>query len=439
MLSAWIDRQRSDRRLQAAVAVLGLALLACFLVGAFRKAYRPIGYDIHCFLTTAQAVRAGANPYLVPMPIPYNYPLLACTAAVPLTFLPEAVVHAGWFLASLAALAGAAFLLVGRLARSRGGAGNRGLLLPLACACLLLLGAIQNHLLNGQTDAFVLLLCVRFWIDWQEGRGSRAAFWLGLGVSLKLVPALFFVPLALNRSWSVLARTCAWVAALSVALPMLFLGTGVFTAYEQFFQNVVMAELYQAAHSEQFRHCFTVHGALTWLVPICKTSLAARAGAALLVLLPLWVMERRGDGSSPWRHFGRLEAYLAGILLLAPLSQQHHLVLLLPLAWLLVLRWLTRPGRSLWVESRELLPYGLFPLWNLLGGPLETLAVGWLFVGAVGRAIGFTWEELAQQPLGLVSTSWWRRLGHCAMVTGGLLRPILPFSWYASGGMKPAG
>jgi Glycosyltransferase family 87 len=388
MLSAWIARWRRHRLAQIAVAVVGLAILGVSLKETFDKAYRPGGYDVHCFLATARAVRAGGNPYLVELPIPYNYPLFACTAAVPLTFLPEPIVHAGWFLATLAAWVCAANLLVRRLPPFPGAVWRPEWWLPLGLGSLLLFGPIQNHLLNGQTGAFVLLLCVLFWIDWHEGRGGRAALWLGIGVSLKLVPALFFVPLLMRRSWSVLGLTCVWIVVLSVALPALFLGAGVRPAYEHYARTFLLAELHGPAHSDPYGHCYTIYGTLAWLVPPWKTSLTAKVGAALLVLLPLCVLDWRGVASSTWRRFAFLETYLAAILLLTPLSETHHLTLLLPSAWLMMLRWTADPHRPLWAELLDLTPFCLFPLWKVLGGPLEFLAVAWLYVAALARAVG---------------------------------------------------
>jgi hypothetical protein len=386
MIAAWIASVRHRPAVKTAVAWFGVVALGGLFAVVWDRASRPGGYDVHCFLTTARTVRAGDNPYLAETFIPYNYPLLACTAAVPLTFLPEPVVHVGWFLATLAAWTAVAFLLVNRLRPVTGIGWDGGLLLPFVLAVVLIYGAVQNHLFNGQTDAFVLLLCVLFWIDWEEERGGRAAFWLGAAVSLKLVPALFFVPLVMRGAWPVLARTGFWIVVLSVALPMLFLGTGVFTAYEHFARTVLFPELHSAAHSVQYPHCYTLHGVLVWLVPAWKTSLPARAAAVLLVVLPLCVMERRAAGFSPWRHFARLEACLAAILLLAPLSQPHHLTLLLPGVLLMGLRWQTVPDRPLWRELLELLPFGLVPVWDMLGGPFESLFVLWLYVAALARA-----------------------------------------------------
>jgi hypothetical protein len=388
MLSAWMADWRRRRPVQIAVAVVGLAILGLYLKETFNKAYRPGGYDVHCFLATARAVRAGGNPYRLDLPIPYNYPLFACTAAVPLTFLPESIVHAGWFLATLAAWVCAANLLVRRLSPSAGNVWRPEWWLPLGFAGLLLFGPIQNHLLNGQTGAFVLLLCLLFWIDWHGGRGGCAAFWLGMGVSLKLVPALFFVPLVMRRSWSVLGLTCVWIVILSVALPALFLGTGVVPAYEYYARTFLFCELHGPAHSDPFGHCYTIYGTLTQLVPAWKTSLTAKAAAALLVLFPLCALEWQGATSSTGRRFALLETYLAAILLLTPLSETHHLTLLLPCAGLMTLRWTADPHRPLWAELVDLTPFLLFPLWKVLGGPLEFLAVAWLYVAALAHAVG---------------------------------------------------
>ena len=333
MLSVWLRRWRRSRLVQIAVAVgAGTILLIC-LYQTFQRAYRPGGYDVHCFLATARAVRAGANPYLLKLPIPYNYPLFACTTAVPLTFLPESMVHAGWFLATLAAWVCAAGLLVRRLPPFGVRVWRPEWWLPLGFASLLLFGPIQNHLLNGQTDALVLLLSVLFWIDWHEGRGGRAALWLGLGVSLKLVPALFFVPLLMRRSWGVFGLTCVWIVALSVALPALFLGAGSRPLTSNM-RNFLLAELHGPVHSDLNGHCYTIYGTLASLVPAWRNSLTAKAGAALLVFLSLCALEWRGSVGSTWRRFTVLEAYLTAILLLTPLSETHHLTLLLPCAWL---------------------------------------------------------------------------------------------------------
>jgi hypothetical protein len=384
MLSAWIRRWRTRPAIQGAVLVLGLLLLGVFLVAASSKASRPGGYDVHCFLSAARAIRAGGDPYHVPMPIPYNYPLFAGTAAIALLLLPEGIVQVLWFLATLAAWAATAGLLAHRWARTSGEVVDRRLLFPLGLASLLLLGPIQNHLLNGQTDALVLLLCVLFWIDWHEDRPGRSAFWLGLGVSLKLVPALFFVPLLLRRSWGILSGACVWIAVLSVGFPALFLGSGVFSAYEHYARTLLLPEWNAAIHSAQYSHDYTLRGALTLVVPAWKTSLLIRGLAILLVVGPLCLLERQRK-SRPDQTLAGLEAYLAGILLLAPLSQPHHLTLLLPVVWLQALRWVT-PGHAGRGELLALVPFALFPLWKILGGPLEMVAVGWIFVVALSRA-----------------------------------------------------
>src|SRR5206468_5469499 len=114
MRSARTGRWHDRTAVQVAGVVLGLLLLGFFLVGAYHKANRPGGYDVHCFLATARALGAATDPYALDLPIPYNYPLFAATAAIPLTLLPEALVHGAWFAATLAAWVGVAVLLVGR-------------------------------------------------------------------------------------------------------------------------------------------------------------------------------------------------------------------------------------------------------------------------------------------------------------------------------------
>ena len=44
--------------------------------------------------------------------------------------------------------------------------------------------------------------------------------------------------------------------------------------------------------------------------------------------------------------------------------------------------------------------FSLFPLWKVFGGPLEFLAVGWLFLAALSRAAMREREEIKEAPPG---------------------------------------
>src|SRR5262249_18562390 len=148
MIAACIASLRHRPAVKTAVAWFGVLALGGLFAFVWARAPGPGGYGVHCFLPTARAARAGHNPYLAETSIPYNYPLLACTAAVPLTFLPEPVVHVGWFLATLAAWTAVAFLLVNRLRPVTGIGWDGGLLLPFVLAVVLIYGAVPNHLFN---------------------------------------------------------------------------------------------------------------------------------------------------------------------------------------------------------------------------------------------------------------------------------------------------
>ena len=352
MLSVWMARWRRDAAAQGAVALLALTVLGVFLAGAYRKADRPIGYDVHCFLATARAVRAGGNPYLAELPIPYNYPLFVCTAAVPLTFLPEWLVHAGWFVATVAAWACAAFLLVRRLPASTGLVWDRGLLLPLVGASLLLIGPIQSQSAERPDERLrpSPLRAVLVRLARRSGRPRRLVVGRGRIAQTGSRPVLRAASAA-----TVVGRPRAGLPLDRRPVrgaPRPFPGDRRARRLLVLRPALPIGRAANVCPLRPVAHFYTLHGALSWLAPACKTALAAKVGAALVVLAPLCVVDGRGGGPAAWRRFALLEAYLAAILLLSPLSEPHHLTLLLPCAWVTALRGWRRPdvlcGRSCW-------------------------------------------------------------------------------------------
>ncbi len=63
----------SNRRwVKIAALVLLSVLLMVFLIQAYNKAYRDVGYDFTSYLLSAQAVLTGENPFETDSPFDYS-------------------------------------------------------------------------------------------------------------------------------------------------------------------------------------------------------------------------------------------------------------------------------------------------------------------------------------------------------------------------------
>ena len=159
-------------------------------LGVLHKAHRVNGNDFTMYLDAAQALIAGQNPYAMVGTLPYMYPLFLAAVLGPLTSVPRDVAIVVWFLASVASLLGAVWVIVG-LARAAGVIRpDVPLTVPLVALWFLLFDPIQSDLLNGQVNFPILLLCVLSLRAYLRRRMLGSAWPLAAAIAVKLTPAL---------------------------------------------------------------------------------------------------------------------------------------------------------------------------------------------------------------------------------------------------------
>jgi alpha-1,2-mannosyltransferase len=344
------------------VCLWGISVVVLAL-GVLHKAHRVNGNDFTMYLDAARALIAGRNPYTLGGTLPYMYPLFLAAVLGPLTAVPPDVATVVWFLASVASLLGAVWVIVG-LARAEGVIrSDVPLTVPLVALWFLLFDPIQNNLLNGQINFQILLLCALSLRAYVGRRTLGSAWPLAAAIAVKLTPALLLGFLAIRRRWNAIVL-CLGLSAAFVLAPIVFPGAQGGHAYRNFVHSVLLPRL----HSEYPAHRgvrFSVNGALGALVPAWDQALWRRAVGASLPLLGLAAVEilsrrRRTAGRELWI-FG---LYLLAQPLITPLSEVHHLVYAVPAAGLLALR-------SLSAESEPragLRLAGLAATWLLFAG-----------------------------------------------------------------------
>src|SRR5262245_52503387 len=70
---------------------------AVLLAQTWTRTQRPGGIDLTSYLLSADALRHGVSPYLLPTPFPYLYPATLAFLLIPLTFVPALVALLLWF------------------------------------------------------------------------------------------------------------------------------------------------------------------------------------------------------------------------------------------------------------------------------------------------------------------------------------------------------
>ena len=308
---------RHARRSQGVVVVLLVFAAIVWCSQAVRKAERDVGNDLTGYLAASRALYDGADPYRLPDRFPYIYPLFLAAVLRPLASLPGRVTSTTWFVLQAAALGFVIHTIASRAAIRR----LDGLLV--AAAIVAVFGdVLQNEFLNGQVNVMVLALAVAA-IQWTERRPHVSAFLLGAAIAIKLTPALFLLFWLVERRYRLMAASVAW-AGLLIVSPWLIVHNRLWPMYARYLQEFVLARATSAEpHGRPI--FYTVQGFWGWVSGASPGAIAI-LGVSLLVIAALVVWHqrtRRHDASA---------VYAAGIPLLTPLSEIHHLTFLIPAA-----------------------------------------------------------------------------------------------------------
>jgi hypothetical protein len=320
----YLQHPKTSKILAGLIAAISLL----FLFQTFRKAYRPIGFDLTSYLLSSEALLSGANPYQTETVFPFIYPLFLCVALIPLALLPYWLAVFIWFIANLTAL----FFTAKRLLNLyKPDITGKGFTLLFCFSFLLLFGIISNNFLNGQINILVLFLCTLFLWCYLQDKKLIGSWFLAAAVVIKLTPAILFVYLFFKKDFKTIFLVLLQCLILALALPMLIAGTGVFDLYEHYFQAFILSKL-SAETQEIGNNSFALMPRLQMLFPqlpglfsFCLSGALALAPAAYI---QLFFKNPAGNGHA--RDLLLFALYMLGMLFLGPMSEKHHLIYVYP-------------------------------------------------------------------------------------------------------------
>jgi len=378
-LNAASPLDRHGRRLLLVLAGVFLVFYAYVMNGTV--IHQPRKGDLDVYLSAAWAAKEGQSLYQITDPHGwhYLYPPFLATLMIPLADPPDnapAEAKAGtlpfwlsatiWYWLGVACILAAVQMVAAALEATGPGRGDpppprfsQGWwalrLLPL----LLTLFYAGDALGRGQSTPILLLCLAGSGASILRGRSLRAGLWLGLAAGIKLFPAyLLIYPLYRRDRRFLIGATIAILA--SLLLPVLIMGPSAsLTAYREFIGDRLIGEATGAGdpvvadelHGTNSRIQSFEYMLYDFFHPIRDSRAAAPplpyflahiAIAAVLSVLALWAMRRRGDGLAEFLFFAALVQLVVPIL---PVSRPHYYVFsTLILAGLFAAQWPRRHG-----------------------------------------------------------------------------------------------
>jgi hypothetical protein len=328
--------------------------LACCAFFAHLLIGSPQLFDFRTFWESGRAVLHGHSPYPSALPSvatpatfrPFVYPVPAAVAMVPLAALPLAIAEALWVIASLAAVAGAIWLVGVRDWRCYGVA--------------FMWPSVWSGLVNGSATLILAFACAALW------RFRSKPFVAGALVAILVVFKLYLWPLAV---WLLATRRvrASMIAFVATGAAMLggwgLIGFAGFSGYPRLLSRLTTLVADESYSPYAFARSLGLG--------MDAARLAAMIlGGALLAAVVVWSRGRHGD------KIGFVLA-VAASLTLAPIVWPHYWALLcvivalasreLDVGWLLPLAgWFVSTawsGSSPLQIGLGLLVYGLTIAW----------------------------------------------------------------------------
>lgn len=253
----------------------------------------------------------------------FIYPPLFAILMLPFVVVPTAIVPMAWLIVMHAALGVTFFTVLRRLRANR-------LVMLLALLITLAFYPLWVEASQAQANLPILLLVTLGILGVTDGK-PKAGIWIGLAAALKLTPGLLIVWLLVERRF----RAASWMIAgflTSSALAALLR-----PADSLIYVRVVIPQL---ARGTAYWSNQSIDGVVSRLftanrytAPLVDLSWAHVLVVALAVAaMAFWMWARRRQDEPLTRAF----AFLPLVPLVSAVSWEHHLVILLPLVWLIV-------------------------------------------------------------------------------------------------------
>jgi hypothetical protein len=318
----------AGKKVRTAAYIALAIMLGFFLIQITNSAVRSRTIDFTTYVTSAKALLNGHMPYDTGKGYPFVYPVFFAFLFIPFTVLPYAVSDLLWYFLGLLAFYYSIFIMVEKAKPMLGIKDKKQAYVPLIFLAVLFLPFLQHNFVNGESNAFILLFTVLFFKYYHEDKILSSAFFLALGVSIKLVPLIFVVFLLYRRRFDYFFLTLAFIAALLLS-PALIAGSKIFDYYRYYWDNFIVAEAGVSGLLNREEMFFTTSRMISWLLPgvLMPNKVPMLAGLLIngMILLAAEIintLKKGGKNGDIWL----FNVYLIVMLMTMPKSQYHHLL-----------------------------------------------------------------------------------------------------------------
>ncbi|HBR12473.1 MAG TPA: hypothetical protein DD740_09820 [Chryseobacterium sp.] len=322
------------------VILLSFATVVLIFVQTFRKAFRPVGYDFTCYLNSSKDFFEGKNPYTIEGVFPFIYPQFFDVIIYPFTFLPYWLAVFLWIIITYFSL----FFTIKILLKIFDSAKSdfKNTLIYFSVINLLMFAILQDNFLNGQVNILLLFICTLFLKSLLKDNILLASLYLAIAISIKLTPAILLFFLLFGRNYKAFFLTSVLSIVFVIGLPYLITKEKSLEYYKYYLDTFIL-------HRTAGEHEVTGFS-LTYFFSFINPDIAIFLSVFIMLVLNFWNQMCSKIENIAVRKTILFSLYLISILLISPMSEGHHLILILP-AYLFLLNLIVKNPNKLLVGS----------------------------------------------------------------------------------------
>ncbi|CAM3683186.1 glycosyltransferase family 87 protein [Elizabethkingia occulta] len=305
--------------------LLGFLIISVLLlIQTYNRALRiPDGNDFTLYLNASRNFFELKNPYIIESEFDFLYPQTLCILLYPLTIINYKVAILIWYLSGIIAF----YISFNECFKMTGRSGEINKYSLFFISFLALFGIVQDNFLNGQVNFIVLCFCVLFFKYLRKSQYILSALFLALAISIKVTPLIFLGFLFFYKEIKITVLTVLFSAVLMVGIPVLLTNLDfVLSNYKHYLDIFILHRTTNFSESN-------LHSGYSLTMFLSKYfGKYALIVSTALSLVYLFIKQLREKVLSPLVFAG----YLLCILLISPMSEQHHLIFIFPLLLLLL-------------------------------------------------------------------------------------------------------
>ncbi|HTS18883.1 MAG TPA: glycosyltransferase family 87 protein [Verrucomicrobiae bacterium] len=377
------------------MAVTLVIVIALGWVSVYRAAYSADHRsDFTVYTAAGRAVLAGADLYKAKNPrgLSYVYPPPFAILMVPFSVLPVTLGTLLWYALSVV-LALWSLRMCVRMVREERGL-QEAVFWPAVVGAVLVLPWLVQGIVEGQASVVLAWLVVAA-LYWQRsGRPGLGATCLAGAILVKVLPLVLLAYFAWRKRWRFVAATLVMMVILGFCIPILVFGPRSTAAYWREWVSLVATP---SLGSDQDRRESPVDGQLLspykarsqTLTAVCCRLVGSDHGRELansVAVVMLVIIGLVGWRSRPESELLVISAILVWMLLAAPLSEFHYLlVLLLPMMALVFVAAYEAGAVTRWGARATLVAFAAAGLLTLAFVPLQQIGLlCWAMIGLWG-------------------------------------------------------